>query len=62
MIALVHMVIVVQPALVIENIYLMLINALLLTLTATGGYDFAVKKTTIIFDEIVDSAEDPKQA
>ena len=61
-IALVHMLIVVRPALAVEDIYLTLINALLLTLTATGGYDFAVKRTRVTFDEMADPAEDPEHA
>ena len=31
----------------LSNLYLMLINAMLVTFTATGGYDFAVKSVTI---------------
>lgn len=61
-IALVHLMIFVRPELVLEAIALTLINALLLTLTATGGYDFAVKKTIVTFDEIADPVEDPEHA
>jgi len=31
----------------LSNLYLMLINAMLVTFTATGGYDFAIKNVTI---------------
>lgn len=31
----------------VSNLYLMLINAVLVCFTATGGYDFAVKNVTI---------------
>ena len=31
----------------VSNLYLMLINAMLVTFTATGGYDFAAKSVTI---------------
>ena len=31
----------------VSNLYLMLINAMLVTFTATGGYDFAAKNVTI---------------
>ena len=31
----------------VSNLYLMLINAMLVTFTATGGYDFAIKSVTI---------------
>ena len=31
----------------VSNLYLMLINAVLVCFTATGGYDFAVKSVTI---------------
>ncbi|WP_027626540.1 hypothetical protein [Clostridium lundense] len=33
----------------IAKVYLMLINAMLVTFTATGGYDFSIKK--VIIDE-----------
>jgi len=47
MVALVHLMIFVRPAYTLEELALTFINALLLTLTATGGYDFAIKKTTV---------------
>lgn len=47
LIALGHLLVFVRPAYTVEAIALTLINALLLTLTATGGYDFAIKKTTV---------------
>ena len=31
----------------LSNLYLMLINAMLVTFTATGGYDFAIKNVKI---------------
>ena len=31
----------------LSNLYLMLINAVLVCFTATGGYDFAIKNVTI---------------
>ena len=31
----------------VSNLYLMLINAILVTFTSTGGYDFAIKNVTI---------------
>lgn len=31
----------------IAKVYLMLINSMLVTFTATGGYDFSIKKSTL---------------
>ena len=31
----------------LSNLFLMFINAILVTLTATGGYDFAIKKVSV---------------
>lgn len=37
----------------LSNLFLMFINAILVTLTATGGYDFAIKKVTVNEDKEV---------
>ncbi|MBL4932178.1 MULTISPECIES: hypothetical protein [Clostridium] len=34
-----------------SNLYIMLINAILVTFTATGGYDFAARKVSINVDK-----------
>ena len=41
----------------LSNLYLMLINAMLVTFTATGGYDFAVKSVKIQKDKNVELKE-----
>lgn len=46
-VAVCHLFIFTRPSLDVESIAITLINALLLTLTATGGYDFAVKKVVV---------------
>lgn len=56
-VALVHLMIFVRPVYTLEAVALTLINALLLTLTATGGYDFAVKRTTVSLEpEVTEDA------
>ena len=41
----------------VSNLYLMLINAVLVCFTATGGYDFAVKSVKIQKDKNVELKE-----
>jgi hypothetical protein len=41
----------------LSNLYLMLINAMLVTFTATGGYDFAVKNVKIQKDKSTELKE-----
>lgn len=39
----------------IAKVYLMLINAMLVTFTATGGYDFSIKKVIVDEPEKIES-------
>ena len=41
----------------VSNLYLMLINAMLVTFTATGGYDFAAKNVKIQKDKSTELKE-----
>ena len=41
----------------VSNLYLMLINAMLVTFTATGGYDFTIKNVKIQKDKSTELKE-----
>lgn len=45
----------------LAGLYLMVLNSMLVTFSATGGYDFVAKKVTMkVDDKIVDNAKDDK--